>query len=189
MTMRIGAALVVALLALAGCDDDGASVRDLGGSASGSGTGSGTGSATGVASGSPTGPYVIEPAECEPADPDDPALAVTMDEYRIKVEENKLTPGPTRFHVTNEGEDVHELVLVAMSIKGLPIDKGRVDEDALTYGRLITEIPEIRPGETCALKLDLEPDPYVFFCNIRDKGDDGVVNHFREGMRKVFKVT
>src|ERR671917_131149 len=97
MTLRIGAALIVALLALTACDsDDGASVRDLGGSAS-SGSGSGSGSATGAASGSGS-----EPAEeCEPGDPADPALTVTLEEYSLSPAEEELTPGPTRFRAVN----------------------------------------------------------------------------------------
>jgi hypothetical protein len=188
MTMRIGVALVVALLALAGCDDDGASVRDLGGSASsgsGSGTGSGSGSGT-AASGS-------EPAaECDEPDASEPGLVVTLDEYSLRPDEDKLTRGPTRFIASNAGKDVHELVVVeARSLEALPLDpKGTIDEEILEEeDRLIGEVEEIPSGGACTLEVDLDPGTYVLLCNIRERGDDGVVNHFLQGMRARVKVS
>lgn len=186
MTMRIGAALVVALLALAACDDDGASVRDLGGSASGSGSGSGTG----TASGSGTEASGTEP-ECEPPAPDEPGLTVKLDEFEITPEEDKLTRGPTRLIATNVGEETHELyVAEARSLEGLPLDrKGSVDTQALEEeDRLVAELEGVPPGERCPLEVDLDLGTYVLFCNIRDRGDDGVVNHFLQGMRTRVKV-
>lgn len=185
MTMRIGAALVVALLALVACDDDGASVRDLGGSAT-SGTGSGSGTGTGTATGSGT-----ETEECEPGDPTDPALSVTLDEYRILPEEDKLTRGPTRFRALNSGEKTHELyVIEARSIEALPLDeKGSVDTEALEEeGRLLGELEGVPSGQSCDLELDLDPGTYALICNIRERSDDGVVNHFLQGMRTRIKV-
>lgn len=186
MTLRIGAALIVALLALTACDDDGASVRDLGGSASGSGSGSGSG--TGTASGSGT-----EAAEeCEPGDPQDPALVVRLDEYSIVPEEDKLTPGPTRFRAVNAGEQTHELYLVeARSLEGLPLDrKGSVDTEALEEeDRLIGEVEGIPSGGSCDLEAELEiGTTYVLFCNLRSRTDSGVENHFLQGMRARVKV-
>lgn len=190
MTMRIGAALVVGLLALAGCDDDGASVRDLGGSAS-SGSGSGSGSASGsgtVASGSASEPA----AACEEPEAGEPGLPVRLDEYQISPEEDELTRGPARFLAHNDGDESHQLlVLAARSVEALPLDdKGSVDEDALEEEeRILAEVEEIAPGETCALEVDLEPGAYVLLCNIRERGDDGVVNHFLQGMRARVKVS
>ncbi|MDQ4125496.1 MAG: hypothetical protein M3134_07845 [Actinomycetota bacterium] len=186
MTLRICAALVVALLALTACDaDDGASVRDLGGSAS-SGSGSGSGSGTGTASGSGT-----ETAECEPGDPTDPALTVALEEYAVLPEEDKLTPGPTRFRAVNAGNEVHELyVAAAKSIEGLPLDpKGSVDTEKLEEkGQLIGEVEGIPSGQSCDLEAELPVGTYVLFCNIRERGDKGVVNHFLQGMRTRVKV-
>ncbi|HYO61603.1 MAG TPA: hypothetical protein VEU29_06865 [Actinomycetota bacterium] len=186
MTMRIGAALVVALLALVACDDDGASVRDLGGSAS-SGSGSGSGSGT-VASGSGSEPA----AECAEPEPGEPALAVTLDEYQITPDEDELTRGPQRFLARNAGEETHELVVVAArSVEALPLDaQGGVDEEALEEeDRIVAEVEAVAPGGACKLEVDLDPGTYVLFCNIRERGDDGVVNHFLQGMRARIKVS
>ncbi|MDQ3951921.1 MAG: hypothetical protein M3279_02980 [Actinomycetota bacterium] len=183
MTMRIGAALVVALLALVACEDDGASVRDLGGSA---GSGSGSGSGTGHASGT-------EAAECEPPGPNEPGMVVKLDEFQITPEEDELTRGPARFIASNAGEETHELYVVeARSIEALPLDENTsVDTEALEEeGRLLGELEGIPPGETCALELDLDPGTYVLFCNIRESGGGkGVVNHFLQGMRTRVKVS
>lgn len=186
MILRICAALVVALLALTACDaDDGATVRDLGGSAS-SGSGSGSGSGTGTASGSAT-----EAEACEPGDATDPALTVTLEEYAVLPEEDKLTSGPTRFRVLNAGNEVHELyVAAAKSIEGLPLDrKGSVDTEKLEEeGRLLAEVEGVPSGRSCDLEADLEVGTYVLFCNIRERTDEGVVNHFLQGMRTRVKV-
>lgn len=186
MTMRIGAALVVALLALVACDDDGASVRDLGGSAS-SGSGSGSGSGT-AASGSGSEPA----AECEEPEATEPGLPVTLDEYTLRPDEDELTTGPTRFIANNAGEDVHELLVVeARSLEALPLDpKGSIDEEVLEEeDRLIGEVEAIPSGGSCALEVDLQPGTYVLLCNIRERADDGVVNHFLQGMRARVKVS
>lgn len=189
MTLRIAAALIVALLAFSACDsDDGASVRDLGGSASGSGSGSGSG--TGAASGSGSATEA-EAEACEPGDEADPALVVRLDEYSVVPVEEKLTSGPTRFRAVNAGEEVHELYLAeGKSLEGMPLDpKGSVDTEALEEdGRLLGEVEGIPSGESCDLEADLEIGTYVLFCNIRERTDEGVVNHFLQGMRARVKV-
>ncbi|HEV2757373.1 MAG TPA: hypothetical protein VG318_16530 [Actinomycetota bacterium] len=187
MTMRIAAALVVALLGLAGCEDDGASVRDLGGSAS-SGSGSGTGS--GSASGSGTGPFAVAGGEC--TEPDGaPGVGVTLDEFFVTPEEDELETGPVRFLVRNMGEIAHELYVVqSASVEALPLDGERgVDEEALRPGQLVGEIEEVPPGESCALEVDLEPGAYVLLCNIVDEGENKTRSHFIRGMRARVKVS
>lgn len=196
MTIRIAAALVVAVLGLTACSDDGASVRDLGGSAS-SGSGSGSGSGTGVASGSGTEASGAEasgsePAECEPGNPAESALTVTLDEYRVLPEDDELDSGPIALRAVNAGRETHELyVAAAKSIKALPLDaQGSVDAEALEEeGRLIGELEGIPSGQSCDLEADLAPGNYVMFCNIREETDEGVVNHFQQGMRTRVKVS
>jgi hypothetical protein len=181
MIIRVAAALVAAVLALTACDaDDGASVRDLGGSAS-----SGSGSGTGVASGSGT----EAGGECEPSDGAE-GLSVALDEFKLVPAEEELTSGPTRFLASNAGEVEHELVIVqSPNIAALPLDGDNgVDMDALDPARVIAEIEEIPPGETCALEVDLEPATYVLFCNIVDEGENKPRSHYLRGMRNRVKV-
>lgn len=173
--LRFVAVLVLAVLAFTGCDDDGTSIESLG---PGTATGSGTGSDT-------------EGDACAPGDPSDPALTVTLDEYDILPEEDELTRGPARFRAVNSGKKVHELYVVqARAIEGVPIHRnGSVDIEALEEDdRLLGELHGIQSGKSCDLELDLEPGTYVMLCNIRERGNDGVVNHFLQGMRTRFKV-
>ena len=180
MSMRIAAALVVALLALAACNDDGASVRDLGGTASG-GSGSGSGSGTG------SGTH--GEAECEEATGD--GITVRLDEFSVTPEEDEITSGPTRFLVANGGELTHELYVVqARSLESLPLDgENGVDEDALKPGQIVAELEGVPSGKTCALEVDLEPATYVLLCNIVDEGEDKPRSHFLRGMRARIKVS
>jgi hypothetical protein len=177
MNMRISAALVVALLALAACDDDGASVRDPGATATGgSGTGSGSGSGT-------------EPA-CEP-DEVSGTLQVALDEFSVSPAEDEITSGPTKLLAVNAGELAHELMVVqARSLESLPLDgENGVDEEALGEEKVIAEIEEVPPGEACLLEVDLEPATYVLLCNIVDEGEDKPRSHFLRGMRARVKVS
>jgi hypothetical protein len=106
-------------------------------------------------------------------------------------EEDELTSGPTRFRGVNAGKKTHELYLAAArSLEALPLDsKGSIDTEALEEeDRLIGELEAIPSGGTCDLEADLEVGTYVLFCNIRERGNDGVVNHFLQGMRARFKV-
>lgn len=181
MTLRIVAAMIAALFALTACDDDGATIRSTGSASdSGTGVGSGTGSASGT-----------EAEACEPSDTSDPALVVTLDEFHIDPAKDRLTVGPTRFRALNAGNRTHEFyVAEARNIAGLPLDpKGSVDVEALEEDdRLIGELEGIPSGESCDLKVDLDLGTYVLFCNIRERTDEGVVNHFLQGMRTRFKV-
>lgn len=172
MTRRLRglAALLLVLVAFTGCDDGRSVERGRS---------------------NPVGNSESDGGGCEPGDPMDPALTVTLDEYRILPEEDKLTSGPTRFRAANAGKKTHELyVIAARSIEALPLDrKGSVDTDTLEEeGRLIGELEGIPSGQSCDLEVDLEPGTYVLLCNLRSRGGDGVENHFLQGMRARIKV-
>jgi hypothetical protein len=185
MTMRIGAALLVALLALPACDDDGASVRDLGGSAS---SGSGSGSGTGHASGSGTGAASGSELAC--VEPDETPFGVRLDEFSVTPEDDESSGFPVIL-AENVGRLAHELVVVeAPSIESLPLDRdGAVDEEKLDPEQVVLHAGAIEGGESCALEVDLEPSTYVLFCNIVDRGEDKVRSHFLRGMRARIKVS
>ena len=173
--LRFVVALVVLLLAFGGCDR-GPSTEHV--------------ESNPVDSGAESDPGK-EGGACEPGDPTDPALTVTLDEYEILPEEDKLTRGPTRFRAVNAGKDTHELyVILARSIEALPLDpKGAIDIEALEEeDRVLGELHGIRSGRSCDLELDLDPETYVMICNIRERSDEGVVNHFLQGMRARIKV-
>lgn len=185
MIIRIGAALVVALLAFTACDDDGASVRDLGGSAS---SGSGSGSGTGAASGSGTGTASGSAVACVEAGEE--SFGVRLDEFTMTPEDDETESFPVIL-AGNVGELAHELIVVeAPNIESLPLDRdGAVDMEKLDPEQLILHGGPIEGGESCAFEVDLEPSTYVLFCNIVDEGEKNVRSHFTRGMRTRIKVS
>ena len=186
---------VMAALVLAACgDDDGASVRDLGGSAtSGSGSGSGSGSASGSGSGSGSG-SASGVAQCEPvgdASTADVTVDVTLDEWSISASETEVPAGTITFAATNNGADAHEVVVVlADDVDSLPTtDDGIVDEEQLPDGTFIGEIEAFPSGEECTGTFDLEPGTYALFCNILEEEEGELENHYELGMRTEIEVT
>jgi hypothetical protein len=185
------AGLAFVVLAAACGEDDGGSVRDLGGSASsGSGSGSGSGSATG-ASGSASGSAV---AHCEPVGDASAAtttLDVTLAEWSVTPDGDEVPAGTITFAAANEGEDAHELVIVrADDIDALPTgEDGTVAESQLPEGAFIGEIEAFPSGETCDGTFELEPATYALFCNIIEEEDGELENHFELGMRTLIEVT
>jgi plastocyanin len=195
--MRLGRApLLIAMIAtvvLAACgDDDGASVRNVGGTASsgsGSASGSGSGSGTGHASGSATAA-----AHCEPvgdATTADTTVDVTLDEWSITAAESEVPAGTITFAATNNGEDAHEVVVVrSEDVDSLPTtDEGIVDEEQLPEGAFIGEIEAFPSGEDCTGTFELEPGTYALFCNILEEEAGELENHYELGMRMEIEVT
>lgn len=128
---------------------------------------------------------------CEPGDPRDPALTVTIAEHDIRMEEDELTRGPQRFRVLNSSKEVHDTYLIeARAIQGIPLTrKGEVDIEALEEdGRVFGHLEGITSGKSCDLDVELDPGTYVLLCDIRERTDAGVVNHFLQGERVRFKV-
>jgi hypothetical protein len=191
LVAKRGGTLLVLVLGLAACGgDDGAGVRDLGGSASGSASGSGSGSGSASATGSGSASGV---AACEPvgdASTADATVAVTLDEWSVTPESDSIAAGSVTFDVANEGEDAHELVVVKSDdIASLPLgDEETVDEGGLDSGAFIGEVEAFPAGESCEGTFELEPAQYVLFCNIAEQEGGEVENHFQNGMATEFTV-
>ena len=185
----VAAAAMVLVLAACG-GDDGATVRDLGGSAS-SGSGSGSGSASGSvsASGSASGSEVAECVETGSASEAAAEVHVALDEWSVTPEEESAPAGPVLFEAINEGQDAHELVIVQADDAGsLPLnDDGIVDEESLEEGAFIGEIEAFPAGEECKGTFELAAGNYVLFCNIYEASEDE--NHYANGMVTEFTVT
>lgn len=179
--------LVVALVLLAACGgDDGASVRSSG-SASGSGSGSGSGSAsgTGVASGSASGTGVSGCTEVGAGRLADSEVHVELDEWSVSADVDSVPASAVEFELTNVGEDEHELAIArAKSADALPlaedetVDIAALEEQGLFPG----EVEAFPAGGKCSGVFDLDPGRYVLFCNLIHGEEDGVENHFQEGM-------
>jgi hypothetical protein len=188
--MTLAALAVLGLVATACSDDDGAEVRDIGGSgsASGSASASASGSASGPASGS-----VI--AECKPVgdiQSADTRVSVLLDEWVVDVGVPSAPAGRIGFVNENVGEEPHELVVVrGVGPTELPLDSdGALDETALPDGALVGEVEPFPPGETCDGVFELEADEYTLLCNIVETEESGEVeSHLAEGMVTTFTVT
>ena len=182
---RIGVLVLALMLVAAGCgEDDGASVRSSGSasgsaSGSGSGTGSGSGSATGVAGGE-AGCTEVGAGRLE-----DSEVHVELAEWSVTPDVESTTAGAVKFEIANVGEDEHELAVTrADSIESLPLASDEtVDIPALENdGSFVGEVEAFPPGTECSGVFDLEPGTYVLFCNLIHEEEEGVENHFQEGM-------
>jgi hypothetical protein len=189
-------AIVVALVAVACGDDDGADVRESGtGTGTGGGTSTGTGTATGTGTGTPTGSATGVAGECEPVG--DLATAqtrvdVTLDEWTIEPETTTASAGAIGFVARNEGEEPHELVVVrGVTPNDLPLDdEGALDEDELPAGALVGEIEAFPAGTSCNGVFDLTPGEYTLVCNVVEEEEGGEHEaHLAEGMVTTFTVT
>lgn len=188
---RIVGGLVLALMLLPACGgDDGASVRSSG-SASGSGSGSASGSAsgTGAHSGSASGSGVASGvAGCTPVGAGrlaDAEVHVELDEWRVSPDVDSVAAGAIEFELTNVGEDEHEFAVArAKSAAALPLAEDEtVDVPALEEeGLFVGEVEAFPSGAECAGVFDLDPGRYVLFCNLIHEEEEGVENHFQEGM-------
>jgi plastocyanin len=74
------------------------------------------------------------------------AVQVSEVEYKIRLPEATLKSGKYTFEVTNEGKVPHDLV-----VKGAGTQEGT---------------PEIAPGKSKSLTVDLKPGSYEFYCSI-----------------------
>lgn len=92
----------------------------------------------------------------------DRVIKVKLDEYTMDVEGvDDLMPGPAVIEITNDGIEEHSFVFEGT-------DKiQRLEEN-------------IKPGETQALRVKLEPTSYNVYCPIDD--------HKNKGMASVIKV-
>lgn len=105
----------------------------------------------------------------------------------IKAARASLKAGPVTFDVTNRRDSSmqHEMIVTKLTPEqvrkpdSLPYDNkaGRVDEEKID-GR--GEVPELQPGKSGSLTLDLEPGTYMLFCNIP--------GHYRAKMYTIIQV-
>lgn len=129
-------------------------------------------------------------------------VAVSLDEYRITLDKSSAPAGPITFHVKNDGEERHELVIVETDLApdALPTKgDGSFDEEGSGV-ELVDEAEDIAPGDTAELTATLLPGKYVLLCNrveVEEESEhpnavtveDGEVeSHYHEGMRIAFQV-
>jgi hypothetical protein len=192
-----GAAVIAALALVAACgDDDGASVREIGGESSGSGSASGSASASAPASGSASAPASVAtgPEECrvEGGASGDAAAEVRGDltEFAIALDRDTVPAGLVTLELTNIGEEPHEVVVIRGDDPStLPTTgDGAATEESLAPD-LVGEIEPFAPDVTCSGTFDLSPGTYVLLCNIVEEEGGRHESHFEEGMHTTLTVT
>jgi hypothetical protein len=112
---------------------------------------------------------------------------VTLKEWSFTPDRSSAPAGPVTFSATNDGKEVHELVLFKTDLApaDLPLDQdGAVDErgEGLT---LVDEVEDVKSGETKEFTADLEPGEYMMACNVIENGEV----HIAHKMYHRFTVT
>jgi uncharacterized cupredoxin-like copper-binding protein len=107
-------------------------------------------------------------------------IRITERDFHITAP-RRLAPGRVRLEVTNDGPDLHELIVVRDPSSRLPMraDGLTVDEDALEPRKLGSLEPGA-PGSVRGLTLQLRPGRYEIFCNM--------AGHYMSGMHVVLVV-
>jgi hypothetical protein len=115
---------------------------------------------------------------------------ITLQEFSIVSHPGLVQSGKVTLHVDNVGSITHELVIVrAASASALPKVKkagdravGAIDEEAIAETDKMGETGDVAAGSSVTKTLDLPPGTYVMFCNIDNKNNGTVINHFTHGM-------
>jgi uncharacterized cupredoxin-like copper-binding protein len=110
-------------------------------------------------------------------------VAVTLEEYELKVTQKSVSSGKVSFKVHNAGRDKHEFVILRTDIPPAGLltmgSQDKVNEAAPGVVH-VAEIDGVDPGKERDLDVELKPGNYVLICNI--------VGHVHEGMVAGFVV-
>jgi uncharacterized cupredoxin-like copper-binding protein len=109
-----------------------------------------------------------------------PVVRVSEQDFKIKAP-RRIRAGEVRFRLRNRGPDTHELIVVRLGRRGLPLrrDGLTVDEDALEARTAVT-IEAVERGRSREKQVALAPGRYVLFCNM--------AGHYLGGMRATLVV-
>jgi len=107
--------------------------------------------------------------------------ASLTEDYKIQLSKTTAKAGSITFHVTNNATDLnHEFVIVKTDLQAadLPLNSdGNVDETKLD---IIGRVPQLEPGKSQDLTVDLAAGHYVIMCNLP--------GHYAQGMYTDFSV-
>jgi uncharacterized cupredoxin-like copper-binding protein len=95
-------------------------------------------------------------------------IAVTLNEYSIKLSKARTHAGNVVFKVTNRGAEVHEFVVLKTRLPAahLPLKAGEVQEEKIEpASQKKVEVENVLPGKSKTLKTRLAPGHYVLICN------------------------
>jgi len=119
---------------------------------------------------------------------DTASVAVTLEDFAVKLATDSVAAGDVTFRVTNAGPSYpHELKVVKtdLDLAALPTTlTGMLDQTAAGV-EVVAEIDEMTEGESGDLSVTLAAGKYILLCNIYD--DAGA--HLQQGMLTSFTVT
>jgi uncharacterized cupredoxin-like copper-binding protein len=103
-------------------------------------------------------------------------IDVTERDFHISISPRVVQPGSVVFRATNRGPDAHELIVVRVRDRKLPLrsDGLTVSEEKLEKSTVGVLEPG-QPNTVRELSAQLKPGRYVLFCNMS--------GHFMGGMR------
>lgn len=99
------------------------------------------------------------------------AITIRMTEFAFSPKDARAKAGKVTITAPNDGNVVHELVVLRTDADpaALPMDGADVDESTS-----VGEIADVEPGDTKKTTLDLEPGAYVMVC--------ALPGHYESGM-------
>lgn len=116
---------------------------------------------------------------------------ILLSEFIVEADPDSAAAGEVTFDVQNEGEEVHEFVIVKTDLDpdALPTaEDGSFDEEGSGV-EVVDEIEDIEAGAGDEITVDLDAGAYVLLCNLVEEEESGEVeSHFAEGMFTEFAV-
>jgi uncharacterized cupredoxin-like copper-binding protein len=136
-------------------------------------------SASGCGSAASSQPAASQPAASSPSAAAGVPIAVDLNEWTVVPAQATAPAGSVTFTVANNGQEIHEFVVVKTDTKAdaIAVIDNKIDESSLTA---VDEIEDIATGTTPTLTVDLAPGHYVLLCNIEA--------HYGQGMHADFDV-
>ncbi len=100
---------------------------------------------------------------------------ISLTTYSIAVEKDTVSSGQVTFHVSNDATDQkHSLDIVQTDLAPDKLPRtadNNVDMSKLT---VVASVPEIQPGESKDVTVNLAPGHYVIVCNLPGHYDQGM---------------
>ncbi len=116
---------------------------------------------------------------------------VLLSEFLVEPDPSTAPAGDVTFAVSNEGEEVHEFVIVKtdLAADALPTqDDGSFDEEGEGV-EVVDEIEDIAAGTDGEVTANLETGGYILLCNLVEEEESGETeSHYEEGMHAAFAV-
>jgi uncharacterized cupredoxin-like copper-binding protein len=109
-------------------------------------------------------PTTQKTTQTTPAPPARPSarIAASLAEYTVKPSPTVGKAGQVTFNVTNNGQRVHEFVVIKTPKPAGSLLKGSEADEAGKVG----EVADLAPGASKTLKVRLTPGHYALICNL-----------------------